>query len=97
MIIKNKMYGNITKVTVAEFGKGTILTNVGINDNNLYVSVLLKTDKKPKKIGFRESFKGTSDDFKPEIALVFYNKESIDVLIERIQEAKKLFDELPPF
>jgi len=74
-----------------------VITNVGINDAELYVSVLLKTDKKPKKVGFSESFKGSSDDFKPEIALVFYNTESIAVLIERLQEAEKLFYKLPPF
>ena len=88
MILKNTNYGNVENVTVAEFGKGTLSVVDGCNDG--YLSLLIKS-KEFSPIGEISGTEKTSDEFKPELAIVFYNKESFDVFYEFVENIRKKF------
>lgn len=88
MIYKNIAYGNIENVTVAEFGKGTLSITDGENDG--YLSLLIKS-KDFSPIGEVSGNEQSSDLFKPELAIVFRNKESFDVFAEYVENIRKKF------
>ena len=92
MIRKNQDYGSVENVTIAEFGLGTIGIVGGVNAQNGDVSILMKTDKKAD-IGSDREVCSNSDEFKPELALVFRNKASFDVFFGIVQRAKTFFEE----
>lgn len=88
MIHKNANYGNVENVIVAEFGKGTLSVVDGCNDG--YLSLLIKS-KNFSPIGEVCGTERTSDEFKPELALVFNNKESFDVFYEFVENIRGKF------
>jgi len=88
MIHKNIKYGNVEYVTVIEFGKGTLSIVDAENDEHL--SILIKT-KEYSPIGEVTGNETSSDEFKPEIAIVFNNKESFDVFLEFVENIKTKF------
>ena len=88
MILKNINYGNVENVTVAEFGKGTLSITDGANDG--YLSLLIKS-KEFSPIGEVSGSEKSSDEFKPELAIVFHNKESFDVFSEYVENIRKKF------
>ena len=88
MIHKNIKYGNIENVIVAEFGKGSLSVTSGDNEDHL--SLLIKTVS-PGPIGAVGEPTNNSDDFRPELALVFTNKESFDVFYDYVKIIKKDF------
>ncbi len=88
MIHKSTKYGNVENVTVAEFGNGTISITNGGNDNHL--SLVMKTIEK-NQIGTVIGGEISSDEFKPELAIVFTNKESFQVFYEFVQNVAKDF------
>ena len=90
MITKNTNYGNINGVTVVEFGKGTLSVTNGINPKG-HKSLLIKQSEF-SPIGEKGDFHETSDDFKPEIAIVFHNKESFDVFKEYVDKIELDFN-----
>lgn len=48
--------------------------------------------KEHSPIGAVSGFEQNSDEFKPEVALVFRSKQSFDVFYEFVQNIKKNFD-----
>ncbi len=88
MIHKNIKYGNVENVTVVEFGKGKLSITDGTNDG--YLSLLIKS-KEFSTIGEVSGDEKTSDEFKPEVAIVFHNKESFDVFSEYVENIRKKF------
>ena len=88
MILKNINYGNVENVTVAEFGKGTLSITDGANDG--YLSLLIKS-KEFSPIGEVSGSEKSSDEFKPELAIVFHNKESFDVFYDYVENIRKKF------
>lgn len=79
-IIKGK-YGNVEDVIIIEFGKGTLSVCNGTNEK--YKSLLIR-EKEFAPIGQKGELNKTSDEFKPEVAIVFHNKESFDVFKEYV-------------
>ena len=82
MITEKTNYGNINGVTVVEFGKGTLSVTNGINPKG-HKSLLIKQSEF-SPIGEKGDFHETSDDFKPEIVIVFHNIESFEVFKEYV-------------
>ena len=70
-------------VTIIEFGKGTLAVTNATNKKDGYKSILIKK-KEFSPIGDINSPTKDSDEFKPEIAIVFYNKESFNVFKEYV-------------
>ena len=89
MVHKNIDYGNVKNVTVVEFGKGTLSIVDGAN-NEGFLSLLIKT-KDFSPIGEVSGSEKNSDEFSPEIAIVFNNKESFDVFYEFVENIKRKF------
>jgi hypothetical protein len=77
-------YGNVANVIGVLFGNGTLeFTNsegIGIANENSFPtkSILIKSISKDSEVGKDE----TSDEFKPEVVLVFQNKAAFDVFYE---------------
>lgn len=90
MIHKAAKYGNIENVTVAEFGKGTLSITDGANREG-FLSLLIKS-KEFSPIGKVSGSEKDSDEFKPELALVFHNKQSFDVFLEYVENIKEKFN-----
>ena len=89
MIYKNAQYGNVEGVTIVEFGNGTLSVVSGSNKD--YESVLIK--KCPKKpIGEIGVKVNNSDDYLPDVAIVFKNEESFNVFFEIVLEVKSSFE-----
>jgi len=90
MIRKAISYGKTKRVTVLEFGSGTIqiIPSKGFMHN----SILCKQSKY-RKVGDKISAKklNNSDDFKPQVVLAFENIESVDVLLESLSEMRTYF------
>lgn len=86
MIYKSTKYGNVENVTVAHFGNGTI--SICNSTNGIFMKSVNKS-----KIGEIAGTEGLLDEFKPEIAIFFTNKESFDVFYEYVQNVKATFDD----
>ena len=91
MIHKNTNYENIENVTVAEFGLGSI--SVCSSKGDGYFGLLMKSCD-PNPIGEYGVKCDTSDEFKPDLSIVFRNKESFKVFYEMVQQVKGYFEEL---
>lgn len=76
-------------ITVAVFGKGDISVGVKDYETTNYPYVVLKNCE-PTKIGDKPE---STDKDSPIIKLVFLNKESLDVVISKLQEARENFVE----
>lgn len=81
MSIKKLKYGNVENVTVVEFGKGTLSIVNASNED--YKSLLIK-EREFAPIGTKGKFKVDSDEFKPQIAIVFHNRESFEIFKEYV-------------
>jgi len=90
MSIKKGKYGNIEDVTIVEFGFGTISIVNGKADK--HKSLFIK-QKEFSPIGEKGEFKSNSDEFEPQIAIVFHNKESFDVFKEYVDNIERQFTE----
>lgn len=95
MIYKKGQYGEKTDVTIIEFGKGTLIFNSGLgqetDSSEVHSSVLLKSSKEVLPIGGTQKSKDkNSNDFNPEVAIVFHCVESIDAFMDKILEARTL-------
>lgn len=91
MIHKNTNYGNIENVTVAEFGLGSI--SVCSSKGDGYFGLLMKSTE-PHAIGEYGVKCDSSDEFKPDLSIVFRNKESFEVFYEMVEQVKGYFEEL---
>lgn len=69
-------YANVEDVTVIDFGKGSINLAVAVNEK--YMSLLMKS-KDADKTGATDS-----NDYKPEVAMIFNNSASVRILIEML-------------
>jgi hypothetical protein len=90
MIYRDQKYGAVHNVTIADFnGKGDILVVDGVQADG-GTCVMFRTDE-PHTIGEEapELAGKSSDDFKPEIIMLFKHKESVDIVIEFLQKAKE--------
>lgn len=90
MIHRNTSYGKVKKVTIAEFGKGTISIVDGANEDGR-LSLLMKT-KDYSPIGDISGSEKNSDEFKPQLVITFHNKESFDVFYEYVENIKRKFE-----
>ena len=91
MIHKNIEYGFCKDVTVAEFGKGTLAITDGENDIEGSYSLLIKTNKHIP-IGEVSGNEKNSDEFKPELVILFTSKESFDVFFEYVKNIKDKYE-----
>jgi hypothetical protein len=89
MISKSINYGNIEDVTVAEFGNGTIAICSAKGDG--YEGLLMKSSEK-RSIGEIGEKYDDSDQFNPELSIVFRNHESFNVFYEAVLEVKNEFE-----
>jgi hypothetical protein len=89
MIRKNIEYGNIKNVTVADFGNGTIAICSSKGDG--YQGILMKSHEK-KPIGEVGKKYDNSDEFNPELSIVFRNYDSFNVFYETVLEVKNEFE-----
>jgi hypothetical protein len=85
MVHKNIKYGNAENVTVVEFGNGTLAIVDAEGDSHL--SLLIKT-KQFSPVGAISGSEKNSDEFNPEIAIVFNNKEGFNVFSEFVENIK---------
>lgn len=90
MIHKNASIGEAKNVIVAEFGNGTL--NLQPSQGVDYNALLIKSQE-PHKIGESSSaYLGKkAEEYNPEMALIFRNPESIQVLIDQLEVVKKSF------
>lgn len=97
MIRRNDKYGNVEDVTIVEFGYGTLSITNSIANDYSYQSLLIKSQSAPQKIGSIGGIKHeNSDDFNPELAIVFHSEESFSVFEEFVKNIRKEYDENKP-
>lgn len=92
MIYKDINYADTPKVTVAEFGNGTIQIASGQAFDNSYKGLYMKSQKEPKVIGAVGDPASNTDEFKPEIVITFSNEESFSVFEEYVKNIRAEFD-----
>lgn len=86
MITKKQKFGK-HEVTLLEFGNGTIHVQSAMHKEG-FSSVLFKTAD-PTPIGTEHETKGmTSDEYNPEVVMVFRDKDSIDVVVEKLKQSQ---------
>ena len=90
-IIKTDL-SKTNNVTIVEFGKGTLLVTNGTNKIGGYKSILIKK-KEYSQIGEVNPLTKNSDEFNPEISIVFRNKESFDVFKEYVNNIELEFNQ----
>lgn len=83
MIHKNVRFGNIKNVTVVEFGKGTLSVVDGKSSSVSNRGILIK-EQEYCPIGEVRGTSNTSDDFQPQVVLLFNNIQSVAVLKEYV-------------
>lgn len=85
-VIKNEGYNTI------ELGTGDILIHKTRTDSSFDNGICFK-EHEPRKIGNRtEEYAGMEiEKFEPSALLVFYKRESVEVLIEMLQEIRDQF------
>lgn len=91
MIFKNRTFGKIENATIAIFGNGTISIVDGYNKELAYRSIMMKTIPK-KEIGEVVGSEKNSDEFIPELVIIFENKESFDVFYDYVLNIKVGFE-----
>lgn len=91
MIYEDFDYGNLNIKTVLEFGFGDIRI-VNAKGEDGHASVMFKNNGEPSLIGTSYPTQVmTSDDYAPDMIMIFTKKESIDIVIEYLQKAKESF------
>lgn len=96
MIQKKVKYGNVENVTIAEFGYGTLRITNSIANNDSYKALLIGSQSNPEKIGSIGIKHTNSDDFNPELVIVFHSEESFSVFEEFVKNIRKEYDENKP-
>lgn len=91
MSITKQSFGKVQDVVIAQFGKGTI--EVVFAEKKEFKCLLLKSRAEPAEIGELMQKYKTSDDFKPEIAIVFHNRESFEVFKEMVDRIDEEYEE----
>jgi hypothetical protein len=87
MSITTPSYGNVEKVTLVLFGKGTVsVVNATGSDHK---ALLMRSNHQPKKIGEVGEATPTSDDFKPEVVIAFTCEESFAVFEEFVANIRR--------
>lgn len=88
-MITKQNFGNVEDVVIVEFGNGTLSVCNGHGEN--HKSLFIK-QKEFSPIGEKGEPTKNTDEFKPEVALVFKNKESFDVFYEYVENVRKEFE-----
>lgn len=91
-MITKKTLGNVEDVTIVTFGNGTTRVVNGQAIDNSYKGLYLTDQETPKTIGEVGEFAANTDQFKPKIAIHFYNKESFDVFYEFVLNIKNEYE-----
>ena len=89
MIIKGKIQ-NTNNVTILEFGDGSILIQGGIIPKTGTKLIMFK-NQSSGTIGLSKSELTTADEFEPEIAMSFKNKESFDAVYDYMTYMKTIY------
>jgi hypothetical protein len=92
MIRKNVKVGNV-KCDVIDFGFGSVSMQPGYFEDEKSPTLMLKTNTEPREIGEQNSewIGKNSDDYQPEIAMIFKNEESLNALIESLEDCRDHF------
>ena len=92
MIYKNATWSEVENMTIAEFGNGTILIGSS-EDAATKNKLLIMKQSEPRPIGedCNEEYKST-DEFKPDLVVVFKNKAGFDVFFNHCLNLKEIFD-----
>ena len=89
MIQKGIDYAAVKDVTTVEFGNGTLRIVNGIQEDNSHASILMKTSPKKPVGDTIPSGNINSDEFEPQVVLVFNNIEGLEVLQEFINNVRR--------
>lgn len=89
MIIKGKIQ-NTSNVTILEFGDGSISIQGGIIPDTETKLIMFK-NQESGTIGLSKSKMTTADEFEPEVALSFKNKESFDAVYDYMTYMKTIY------
>lgn len=92
-MIRKIKYGNIENVIVVEFGHGTTRVVNSSNKDDGHKAILLGSNSEPKNIGEVGEKFPTSDEFNPEVSIVFWSEESFLVFEEFVKNIRKEYDE----
>ena len=89
MFRKSEQYGAVKEVAIAEFGKGTL--SIVSSKGDGYEGILIKNSPK-NEIGATGVKSNNSDEYKPELAIVFHNVEGFNVFLEAVMQVKEEFN-----
>ncbi len=94
MIKTDVTIGQIKGVTLLEFGTGEInMRFFNVSEGLKGNGVSMKTTE-PRRLGKQpKEPETTTDEWKPQVMMTFSNPESVNVVIEQLQEFKKEFFE----
>lgn len=89
MITKNAKFGETTNVVVCEMGTGDVWMVGSEKGKKGETMLAMKTVLEPKPINIIEKASVESfDEMKPELVFIFHKTESIDSLINMLQDCK---------
>lgn len=93
MILKNVKFGLHKQFALMRFRDGDIAVVNGLNKKQKHATVFFKNIE-PGKVNRDVEFPGepgrkTSDDFEPQVSMVFENVESLDVVMEAMKRARQ--------
>lgn len=98
MIWKRFKFGKTEDVTLIEYGFGTTVNTIinGIRgsreEGDPYKGLVIKSGV-PSPIGKDLGRDKSVDEFEPEVVMLFYNEESLDVILGYLTKIKKKFEE----
>lgn len=94
MIHKQQKIGSIT-CDIVQLGKGSVSLQPAFLDKEQFPVLMMKSSDKGYEVGHQnQEYKGkSSEEFKPEITMVFENSKCIDVLIASLEDCKKYYCE----
>jgi hypothetical protein len=88
MFRKSENYAAVENVAIAEFGKGTL--SIVSSKGDGYEGILIKNSPK-NEIGAIGVKSNDSNDYRPELAIVFHNVEGFNVFLEAVMQVKEEF------
>lgn len=92
MIIKEGKVGNSDSIIVT-FGKGSISMIPSIKDDGKTPVLLLRNDSSGRKVGdIQKSNYKDSNEFMPELSIIFENEQGMDAFIASIEDCREYFN-----
>lgn len=97
MIFKNFRFGKTENTTLVEFGHGTTISTTmkGIKEfggeSLTYRGMVVKSSE-PNPIAMDLGMCESVDKFEPELIMIFFNEESLDVIMGQLKKIKEGFE-----